>query len=448
MSTPAITLIPFSPEGSWDGLQEQLTDLGYVTNWAAKQECTQTHTPMDQAVAVCLFDRVSLTDRRSATIHGMARWGALPRMGLFLGDQREWDADFVFRCNDFSNWPCSPHELDMRLRRLCATADGDRARHGQRLVDLIHLNLIGDSESFVAAIDRLKRFALCDAPVLVEGETGTGKELAARAIHYFSARRDHPFIPVNCGALPDTLLENELFGHAQGAFTDARKNQTGLIAQAELGSLFLDELESLTPRAQVSLLRFLQEMEYRPLGAERNVRADVRVIAATNVPINNLVADLGFRQDLLYRLDVMPVRLPPLRQRGRDALLLAEHFLADLRRRYGQPDKFLHEDSIAWMQAHDWPGNIRELENMLHREFLLSDGPAIRFGASPEQAGIGPFAAAKARAIEAFEREYLVRILAQARGNVTEAAKHAGKERRAFGKLLKKHGIEKRMFAC
>lgn len=444
MSTPAVTLVPFSSAKSWARLPEQLAGLGYAASWAASEHCTEPHRC---AAAVCLFDRASLTDRRNATMRDMARWGALPRLGLFLGEQCEWDADFLFRCNDFSNWPCSLHDLDIRLRRLCAAGDALQGPPGQHVNDLIHLNLIGDSASFVAAIDRLKRFALCDAPVLIEGETGTGKELAARAIHYLSARRNHPFIPVNCGALPDTLLENELFGHAKGAFTDARQSQTGLIAQAELGSLFLDEMESLTPRAQVSLLRFLQEMEYRPLGAERKVRADVRVIAATNVPIKNLVAELGFRQDLLYRLDVMPVQLPPLRQRGDDALLLAEHFVADLRRRYGRPEKFLHEDSIAWMQAHDWPGNIRELENMLHREFLLSEGPAIRFGAPLEQSVIGAFAIAKARAIENFERDYLVRILARTRGNVTLAAKNAGKERRAFGKLLKKHGIDKGLFA-
>jgi DNA-binding NtrC family response regulator len=380
----------------------------------------------------------------------LARWSAIPRLGVFAGDHCLSDPEIVFHCNEFALWPCPEGELDLRLKRLGATARKAASQPEPGSDDLLHLNLIGNSRPFRNVVGRLKRFARCDAPVLIEGETGTGKELAARAVHYLSHRHEHPFIPVNCGALPDTLLENELFGHAKGAFTDAREPYTGLVAQAENGTLFLDELESLTLRGQVALLRFLQEMEYRPLGSARTIRANVRVIAATNVSAEVLAADRGFRKDLLYRLNIMPVCLPPLRERADDVLLLAEHFLADLRRRYGQPERYLHVDFIDWMRGHNWPGNVRELENLLHRQFLLSDEATIRLSPTtvpaagpPPSPGTsaGAFRAAKAQAIEVFEREYLSRLLTQAGGNVTLAAKRAGKERRAFGRLLKKHGI-------
>ena len=319
----------------------------------------------------------------------LARWAALPRLGLFMGDQSDWDSNIVFRCNEFSSWPCPEGELDVRLRRLgAAGGEGEaKADTRRRVNDLIDLSLIGECPSFLDALDRLKRFTRCDAPVLIEGETGTGKELAARAVHYLSERREHPFIPVNCGALPDALLENELFGHAKGAFTDARESYTGLIAQAEQGTLFLDEVESLSPRAQVALLRFLQEMEYRPLGSPRTLQANVRVIGATNLSLEGMQAQGHFRQDLLYRLNIMPVRLPPLRERADDVLLLAEHFLAGLRRRYGRPDRYLHEDFLAWMRRHDWPGNIRELENLLHRQFLLAEQSGHPHATRPFEAG-------------------------------------------------------------
>ena len=454
MTRPALTLVPFAPATSSDHLRERLQGLGYPVE-VGDADGAPGGT---QRIVICLFSRDSVTRARESTLAALARWAALPRLGLFMGEQPTWDTEVVFRCNEFSTWPCPAGELEARLRRLgAAIADsGPVAPTRPSGNDLIHLNLIGESPSFLDALDRLKRFTLCDAPVLIEGETGTGKELAARAVHYLSGRRGRPFIPVNCGALPDTLLENELFGHAKGAFTDARESYTGLIAQAEQGTLFLDELESLTPHGQVALLRFLQELEYRPLGSARTVQADVRVIAATNVPGRTLEEDGTFRQDLLYRLNIMPVRLPPLRERADDVLLLAEYFLGGLRRRYGQPEKHLHQECIGWMRRHRWPGNIRELENMLHRQFLLAEGAAIRHGQPAEfaappplRSGVeaGGFADAKARAIAAFEREYLARLLSDSGGNVTLAARRAGKERRAFGKLLKKHGIDRRRCA-
>jgi two-component system response regulator GlrR len=193
--------------------------------------------------------------------------------------------------------------------------------------DFARLNLVGESPAFLRCLALVRKYAACHATVLVQGETGTGKELAARAIHYLGGRSEYPFIPVNCGAIPETLVENELFGHAPGAFTDARDARCGVIADAEGGTLFLDEVEALSFRGQVALLRFLQDRQYRPLGARRPLTANVRVIAAANENLNAMVERGQFRRDLFFRLRVMSLEMPPLRERGSDAVLLAEQFL-------------------------------------------------------------------------------------------------------------------------
>lgn len=327
--------------------------------------------------------------------------------------------------------------------------------------DFSELNLIGQSPAFVGALNLVRKFATCDATVLIHGETGTGKELAARAIHYLGGRRSFPFIPVNCGALPDTLIENELFGHARGAFTDARDSQSGLVANAEGGTLFLDEIEALSTKGQVVLLRFLQDRVYRPLGARSHVTGDVRVIAASNTDLMGLARLGSFRQDLLYRLAILTVRMPALRERPADAEILSRFFLHRFSRQYRQPERILDAESIALISNHAWPGNVRELENLIHRRFLLCEGTqvAIRAAdlANTPSTGDGleglaracvSFAAAKARAIAQFESDYLRRALSDADGNVTLAARRSGKERRSFGKLLKKHRIDRSQYAA
>jgi DNA-binding NtrC family response regulator len=292
--------------------------------------------------------------------------------------------------------------------------------------------------------------AVFDAPVLIEGETGTGKELAARAIHYRSPRRDRPFVPVNCGALPDSLIESELFGHRRGAFTDAREDQVGLVTVAHSGTLFLDEVDALSPKGQVTLLRFLQDQQYRPLGARREEQADVRIIAASNRSLETLVGEGRFRIDLLYRLKLMWLELPPLRERYGDVALLTEHFLRIGCARYGCPPRSLNHDTAAWFDAYPWPGNVRELEHVVYQALLLAEGPHItldpprcREGAAGEAAACWSFRQAKESAIATFEQTYLVRLLDHAQGNVSVAARLARTERRHLGRLLKKHGLGK-----
>jgi two-component system, NtrC family, response regulator GlrR len=308
---------------------------------------------------------------------------------------------------------------------------------------------VGASDALVAALQQLRQVARCEAPVLIEGETGTGKELAARAIHYGGARRDGPFVPVNCGAIPEALVESELFGHERGAFTDAREKRTGLVAEARGGTLFLDEVDALNAKAQVTLLRFLQDQRYRPVGTPREQRGDVRVIASTNRPLDALTEAGQFRADLLYRLKVLHLVMPPLRDRGDDAALLAHHFVARFVAQYRMPTKTLHPDALAWLRRQSWPGNVRELENWVHRALLMATGdtigldtaPAGRADGAPAMRDLISFAQAKAEAVRRFEHDYLCRALALGGGCVARAARLAGKERRAFGKLLKKHGL-------
>jgi DNA-binding NtrC family response regulator len=328
---------------------------------------------------------------------------------------------------------------------------------------LARLNLIGDSPAFRNALRILQRISKSDATVLIHGETGTGKELAARAIHYLGARRDHPFVPVNCGAIPDHLIENELFGHARGAYTDAREAVPGVLASAEGGTLFLDEVEALTLKAQVALLRFLEDGSYRPLGSGQLTRVRTRIVAASNVDLDCLVRAGAFRADFMYRLQLLTLDLPPLRARPTDIAPLARHFLRQLAARYDHVARQLDPASVPLLERHRWPGNVRELESLIHREYLLSDDDLVRVGPASFDRSAAPddttppagtaspepclnFGQAKARAIEEFERSYLSRALTRSGGNVSAAARTSGKERRAFGRLLKKHGIGRGVF--
>ncbi len=318
--------------------------------------------------------------------------------------------------------------------------------------------LIGESRSFLELLRAAERMARHgSATVLIHGETGTGKELIARTVHYLSERHNFPFVPVNCGAMPEALAENELFGHRAGAFTHAAREAPGLVRLSHEGTLFLDEVDSLPAKAQVALLRFLQDGKFRPLGAGREEHADVRIIAASNRSLEQAVASGAFRADLYYRLNVLSLEIPPLRARSSDVVLLAEHFLREYALRFGLPCRQLSSSTLAWIGEYAWPGNVRELENLLQREFLLAEGaelsiamprnapapPPVRAAHDVEESKVS-YREARSRALEDFDRDYLQRILRECGGNVTRAARLAGKERRAFGKLLKRYRIGRR----
>jgi two-component system response regulator GlrR len=316
--------------------------------------------------------------------------------------------------------------------------------------------LLGQSPAFAQMLALVDKVAKVHAPLLIEGETGTGKEMVARAIHYQGGRRDHAFVPINCGAFPDSLIDSELFGHLRGAFTDAKTDQPGLVETAAGGTLFLDEVDSLTPRAQVTLLRFLQDGSYRPIGARVERKANVRIIAATNGSMDDLIKSRAFRSDLLYRLRVLGLKLPPLRERDDDALLLAQVFFERCKAQFSCPAEELDQESCSWFRRYPWPGNVRELEGLVYRETVVCDDTTLRLTPpalfdyerrhiAERRATIGFFdetySSAKSKALHQFERQYLSQLMEQADGNVSQAARLAGKERRALGKLLKKHSF-------
>jgi DNA-binding NtrC family response regulator len=313
--------------------------------------------------------------------------------------------------------------------------------------ELCLAELVGRDAAFLRAVEQTPTFAATNAPVLITGETGTGKELFARAIHALSKRRHGPFIPVDCAGLPEQLAENELFGHSRGAFTDAHAPQRGLAALAEGGTLFLDEIDALSLANQAKLLRFLQEGTYRALGAESFTRADVRVIAATNRNIEDCVERREFRSDLYFRINVLRLHLPPLRERRGDIVLLARSFLASHSDKGEGARKVFSVAALRKLESYRWPGNLRELFNTVQRAFVTCPGREIfpRHVALPNDAkeprGNAHFRTAKAEAISSFEKTYIAEVLAACGGNISRAAREAGKERRAFGRLVKKYGL-------
>jgi two-component system, NtrC family, response regulator GlrR len=331
-------------------------------------------------------------------------------------------------------------------------------RSEPRSTDGVFDGLIGKAPAFEDVASRLPTLAKADGTVLITGETGTGKELVARAIHQLSPRASLPFVAINCGSLVDTLLEGELFGHERGAYTDAHTRREGLIAHAGDGTLFLDEAEMLTPRAQVVLLRVLQERTFRPVGSASEQRVTARFVAATNAGLERLVHAGQFRADLYYRLCVFSLTLPPLRRRREDILLLAAHFIA----KHGQgPALRLSARASEALLANDWPGNVRELESAIVRAVAIAKEGVIEVDDLGLQGVAGPVEAPSAFAempalyktqkrhvLDAFERQYLARLMTEHGGNVTRAARVAGKERRDFGKLLKRHGFDPRQFAA
>ena len=349
--------------------------------------------------------------------------------------------------SDFVIAPVRAEDLLPRLRCLRWNLS-----ENERVVSSLKISLglkqfVGVSPALMSVIRQIPRLAKCDASVLITGETGTGKEMVARAIHYLSARAGHPFIPVNCGAIPLELVENELFGHEAGAFTGANSKARGLIYDAREGTLFLDEIDALPLQTQVKLLRFLQNKEYRPLGSGKACQANIRVVAASNANMEEAVRAGKFRSDLFYRVSILPLNMPPLRERKQDIPLLARHFAQKFSREMNRPAKELSQAALQKLQCHHWPGNVRELENIIQRAVVLAEEPTIRSAdiVLPGQADIPQFTsfkALKARMILHFEQTYLQELLAAHEGNITRAAKAANKNRRAFFQLLRKHNLQ------
>ncbi len=316
-------------------------------------------------------------------------------------------------------------------------------------------NIIGRSEAMLDIFRLVETVASTNSTILLTGESGTGKELVARAIHFNSPRRDRPFVALNCGALPETLLESELFGHARGAFTGAATNKRGLLELGDRGTVFLDEIAEMTPMVQVKLLRVLQERRFRRLGALEEIETDIRIIAATNRDLSQMVAEQRFREDLFYRINVIPIHLPPLRERREDVPLLAEHFLARFSEQMAKRVTGISGEAMRFLQCYDWPGNIRELENVVERALALETTPVILPDSLPPavrglqvkaSAGHPAFELPESgfqleQHVQEIERGYLAAALRRANGVQSKAAEILGMSFRSFRYYAKKYNL-------
>jgi DNA-binding NtrC family response regulator len=309
---------------------------------------------------------------------------------------------------------------DRRLRQENARLRAEVAR--QQGLD----RFIGRSRAMQAVLDQIRAVADNDTAVLLLGESGTGKELAARALHWHSARRAGPFVAVNCAAMPESLLESELFGHEKGAFTGAHRKRAGLFVEAHGGTLLLDEVGDLPVALQGKLLRALQDKTVRPVGAERSVQLDLRFVAATHRDLAEHVHAGKFREDLYYRLAVIPIRLPALRERPEDIPLLAEHFLSAAAHRLGKPVASFSADAMAWLREHRWPGNVRELENVVERAAALAQGPEIGLADLRIEFILTPGVPSMRPTLDEVERQYIRRVLTEVHGDKSAAARILG----------------------
>jgi DNA-binding NtrC family response regulator len=349
--------------------------------------------------------------------------------------------------------PFTAAELVFRVGRAAAAPGGDRAeKRRSRKSDV----LIGTGPWIKELYDRITMVAATDATVAIFGESGTGKELVARTIHNSSPRHDAPFVVVNCAAIPEALLEDELFGHVRGAFTDATRDRDGLLAAADTGTLFLDEIGELPLPLQGKLLRVLQSQEFRRIGDDQDRRVDVRIVTATNRDLEQLVAGGSFRQDLYYRINVFPLQLPPLRERPEDIPLLVRHFITRYRDRLGKACDGISPAALARFQAYEFPGNVRELENKVHQAMVVAGGsvieeadvslPAGRPGGRGRVDLSRPFRELKQEAIDAFETQYLTELLREHQGNLAQAARAAGMDRKNLWSLVVRHGLDRAQF--
>lgn len=311
-------------------------------------------------------------------------------------------------------------------------------------------DIVTKSPQMQRMLDILPDIAQSESTVLITGESGTGKELVARAIHQSSPRANQPFIAVNCGALPDNLLESELFGYLRGAFTDAKSDKPGRFALAEGGTLFLDEIGDISPAMQVRLLRVLQEKTYEPLGASKAVQSDVRIITATNRDLTEMLEEKQFRSDLYYRINVIEIPLPPLRERVNDIPLLVEHFLSKLKIEKGLGEKYIQERTMARLIEYDYPGNIRELENIIERAYILSRGNQIKEDCLPPQILDELYYEPEEeyqtyinlRSLpDADEQELILATLRRFKGNRKQTAKRLGINPSTLWRKMKKHNI-------
>lgn len=318
--------------------------------------------------------------------------------------------------------------------------------------------MVGVSPRMEKVFDTIRIISQTDVTVLITGESGTGKDLAARAVHSLSERSRGPYVAINCPNLPENILESELFGYRKGAFTHAVSDKNGLFWEAQGGTIYLDEIGDISPTLQTKLLRVLQEKEFRPLGQTKSIKVDVRIVASTNQDLAAKIKENLFREDLFYRLNVLSLHMPPLRERAEDIPLLVDHFLGKFCRDYGKKPKTVSPSLMHKFMSHPWKGNVRELENVLSRAVLLSAGSEIQAEDIEWQSENAvdclvtdalkdlPYKEAKTKVLERFHQEYLSDLLVRNHSNVTKAAKACGLERQALQQVMRRYGIKPGQF--
>ncbi|MEO0009862.1 MAG: sigma-54 dependent transcriptional regulator [candidate division WOR-3 bacterium] len=335
--------------------------------------------------------------------------------------------------------PFTDEELLNAVRRVLEKLRMRRAAEASRIaIKKVYPGLLGESPAMKKVFNAIERAAQVSATVLITGESGTGKELVARAIHYASKRASAPFVPVNCGGIPETLLESELFGYVKGAFTGATETRAGFFQTAEGGSIFLDEISETSPSMQVKLLRVLQDKEVRMLGDSRAYRVDVRIMAATNKDLLALVQKGAFREDLFFRLNVLNISVPPLRERGEDIFLLARYFVEKFAREMGRSVPHFTDQALDALRRYEWPGNVRELENLIQRLLVMVDGDKIDITDLPSHMRFSVAARVDlSRTLKEVECEYIMQVLKSVGGNLTRAAQILGIDRKTLRNKLK-----------
>jgi two-component system NtrC family response regulator len=347
---------------------------------------------------------------------------------------------------DFLGKPADTDELKLLLKRCFHVAQLEREHRAmqRQLQDDTFEGMLGTSAPMQSVFTSIRKVATTDASVLILGESGTGKERVALAIHQRSARRDGPFIAINCSAIPETLIESELFGHEKGSFTGAHAQRKGRIESANGGTLFLDEIGEIPLLLQVKLLRFLQEQRIERVGGRQEISVDVRVLAATNADLKQGLAEGTFREDLFYRLAVVQLVLPPLRDRADDLLLLAQYFMQQFAAQNGKKNLVLGPDAIRAIHQHPWPGNVRELQNRIKRAVIMSEGKRL----TAQDMELAPHAVSTSGSLlkdarEALERDMIKEALRKHSGNISAAATELGISRPTFYELMEKLGVQK-----
>jgi len=439
-------------------LQQKLSSWGYRTLEAPNGETAISLTESESPDLVLLD--VHLPDKNGLEVlKTIKEWN--PRAAVIImtayGVLEDAVAALRLGAYDFVSKPLNFEELRATIANALETVklrqevrhfrDRDRKRFNFE-------NLVGESEPIKNAIALIKKVAASPATtILFQGESGTGKDLFAKAIHFYSSRGDRPFLAVNCAALPENLVESELFGYERGAFTDARQQKKGLLELADGGTLFLDEIGEMPPGLQAKLLRVLEEQSFKRVGGVQDVRVDVRIIASSNREVKKMVDDGKFRQDLFYRLNVMTITLPPLRERGDDVKLLCRHFVTEFNARFGKNILGLTPEAERLLSLYHWPGNVRELKNLIERAMILEEGTHIGAGALPiDVAEYSPGARdaalpdialpEKGTSLEKVEEELIRQALSRTRGNQTRAAKLLNISRDALRYKMKKFQLQ------